>query len=243
MLMKSTNLQEYYTREQISSQFDTDTWQRKVYSELDMALSSENRPFPCLFGVAGHKADQIRYAFAQQITPESIAAALSAYLPKSRGFGPNTSLVLFEAPSALQTMDAYFQRFWELLRDVTKVDATPWPENVPEETNAPMWEFCFAGEPVFVVCTTPAHIMRQSRRSTGFMLTFQPRWVFDRLLGTEKAAEKSFSAVRSRLKNYDFIAQSPALGKYGAEGIREAEQYFLTDGNTPMACPFHKLKD
>lgn len=243
MLMKSTNLQEFYTREQIRCQFSTDTWQRKVYSEMDMALTSETRPFPCLFGVAGHKADQIRYAFAETITPGAIAAALSAYLPKSRGFGPNTSLVLFEAPWELRTMDDYFQRFWKLLRDVTAIDTLPWPEDVPEETDAPMWEFCFAGEPVFVVCTTPAHIQRQSRRSTGFMLTFQPRWVFEKLLGTEKAAAKSFSAVRNRLKNYDFAVRSPALGKYGSNGIREAEQYFLTDDDIPMACPFHKLKD
>ena len=63
------------------------------------------------------------------------------------------------------------------------------------------------------------------------------------ILGTEKAASKSFSVVRTRLADYDFVKPSPVLGKYGDAGIREAEQYFLDDTNTPLACPFHKLKD
>lgn len=243
MLMTSLGRGDIFTNEEVESRFAKDTWQRKVFSELDSALRSDARPFPCIYGVAGHKAGQIRYGFAETLTAEAIAAALDAYLPHSRDFGANTSLALFEAPSDISTMNDYFDRFWSLLKGVAEIDKAPWPSEIPEATDAPMWEFCYAGEPVFVVCTTPAHVLRQSRRSSTFMLTFQPRWVFDRILGTEKAASKSFSVVRTRLADYDFVKPSPVLGKYGDAGIREAEQYFLDDTNTPLACPFHKLKD
>lgn len=243
MLMTSLGRGDIFTVEEIHSRFGKDTWQRKVFSELDSALMSEARPFPCIYGVAGHKAGQIRYGFAETLTAEAIAAALDTYLPQAREFGPNTSLALFEAPSDISAMDDYFERFWSLLKGVADIDRKPWPSDIPEETDAPLWEFCYAGEPVFVVCTTPAHVLRQSRRSSTFMLTFQPRWVFDRILGSERAASKSFSVVRGRLSAYDFVSPSPVLGKYGADGIREAEQYFLDDTNTPLSCPFHKLKD
>lgn len=243
MLMKNSDLGQFYRAEEIDGEFQSGSWQRKIYAELDAALCSEARPFPCVYGVAGHQAGQLRYAFEERMTPARVAATLEAYLSKARSFGPNTSLVYFEAPTPIDTIEAYHRRFWTLLRDVARGDRQPWPDDIPAETDASLWEFCFAGEPVFVVCTTPAHVNRQSRRSSAFMLTFQPRWVFDRILGTEKAATRSFSVVRARLEKYDFLPPSPTLGKYGAEGVREADQYFIDDRNGALACPFHKLKD
>jgi FPC/CPF motif-containing protein YcgG len=105
-----------------------------------------------------------------------------------------------------------------------------------------MWEFSFAGEPIFVVCSTPAHVMRQSRRSSAFMMTFQPRWVFDKILGTEKAAAAAFAKVRERLVPFDTTGPSPLLGHYGNPEGREYSQYFLYDDNQiPPECPFHRL--
>ena len=105
-----------------------------------------------------------------------------------------------------------------------------------------MWEFSFAGEPIFVVCSTPAHVMRQSRRCSAFTLTFQPRWVFEKILGTEKAASAAFAEVRKRLIPYDSTSPSPLLGRYGATDGREYQQYFLADDNhTEAGCPFAKL--
>lgn len=243
MLMKNSEQGHFFKAEEIHRQFQPESWQKKIYAELDAALSSDARPFPCIYGVAGHQAGQLRYAFEEKITPARVAATLEAYLTKARSFGPNTSLVYFEAPAPIETVETYHRRFWTLLRDLSRLDRQPWPEEIPAETGASLWEFCFAGEPVFVVCTTPAHVNRQSRRSSAFMLTFQPRWVFDRILGTEKAATRSFSVVRTRLEKYDFVPASPALGKYGAEGVLEADQYFLDDRNGTLSCPFHKLKD
>jgi hypothetical protein len=131
---------------------------------------------------------------------------------------------------------------WMTLDQLARLDKSPWPEEIPEQIDHPMWEFSFAGEPIFVVCTTPAHVMRQSRRSSAFMLTFQPRWVFEKILGTEKAANAAFSEVRKRLIPYDSASPSPNLGRYGAADGREYQQYFLHDDNHSGAgCPFAKL--
>ncbi len=73
----------------------------------------------------------------------------------------------------------------------------------------PLWEFCFHGEPMFIVYKTPSHINRISRKSSTFMLTFQPRWVFSDLLYTEQKAKNAFSAVGKRLEPFDIITKSP----------------------------------
>lgn len=159
----------------------------------------------------------------------------------AQGFGQNTSLVVFEKPTALLNLNEYKQKFWKLLKGIAQSDEANWPANIPQELEHRDWEFCFNGEPIFVVCNTPAHILRQSRRGSTFTLTFQPRWVFKNILGTEKAAQTAFSIVSERLRPYDMIDKSPVLGRYGDENTREWKQYFLDDFNLEPSCPFHTL--
>ncbi len=204
-------------------------------------MGSVERPFPCIFGVRGYKGDQLRYVFHDSVDVRSLAVSLGAFLSQARSFGPNTSLVLFTKPDAILPLDVYRKKFWSLLRELVRQDNRPWPDHIPVELCDPLWEFSFAGEPVFVICNTPAHLLRQSRRSSCFMVTFQPRWVFDKILGTDKAAEQAFSTVRKRLAPYDLVPVSPSLGKYGAPGVYEYQQYFLGDDNERTACPFRTL--
>jgi len=85
-------------------------------------------------------------------------------------------------------------------------------------------------------------VLRQSRRPSAFMLTFQPRWVFEKILGTEKAAEAAFAEVRRRLIPFDGTSPSPLLGRYGDDEGREYHQYFLYDDNEVASkCPFMRL--
>ena len=91
---------------------------------------------------------------------------------------------------------------------------------------------------MFVVCNTPAHVLRQSRRSSSFVVTFQPRWVFDEILGTPEATKRSTSKVRDLLKQYDMIDPSPHLGLYGDDLNREYLQYFLRENNAEVKCPY-----
>jgi len=67
--------------------------------------------------------------------------------------------------------------------------------------------------------------------------------VFEKILGTEKAAAAAFAEVRKRLIPYDSTSPSPLLGRYGATSDgREYQQYFLSDDNdAETGCPFAKL--
>ncbi|BFU60664.1 MULTISPECIES: YqcI/YcgG family protein [Rodentibacter] len=201
------------------------------------------RPFPCVFGVKGFTKDQIRYVFQENIEPIYLANVLRDYLKYCKSYGNYTSLVIFEKPNQISTLEEYHSKFWGILKELSDLDYAKPVDSIPAELDTPMWEFSFNGELIFVVCTTPAHQKRQSRRSTGFILTFQPRWVFDDLLGSEEKAEVAFKTVRERLEKYDLISQSPYLGKYGDKNNREWKQYFLDDTNEiNIKCPFHKLK-
>jgi len=232
----------YLRKGEVASSYAVSTWQSVMFSEFEAQMSSEARPFPCVFGVAGYRQDQLRYLFLDPFDVEILGAQLAQFVAESRSHGPNTSLIVFTRPRPVQTLDAYYRKMWLTLDQLARLDKSPWPETIPEQIDHPMWEFSFAGEPIFVVCSTPAHVMRQSRRSSAFMLTFQPRWVFEKILGTEKAAAAAFAEVRKRLIPYDTTSPSPLLGRYGATDGREYQQYFLADDNhTEAGCPFAKL--
>jgi uncharacterized protein len=232
----------YLRKSEVGSSYAVSSWQSVMFSEFEAQLSSEARPFPCVFGVSGYRADQLRYLFLDPFEVEVLGAQLAQFVAESRSLGPNTSLVVFTRPRPVQTLDAYYRKMWLTLDQLARLDKSPWPDTIPEQIDHPMWEFSFAGEPMFVVCSTPAHVMRQSRRSSAFMLTFQPRWVFEKILGTEKAALAAFAEVRKRLIPYDSTSPSPLLGRYGNNDGREYQQYFLPDDNhAGTGCPFAKL--
>jgi len=107
-----------------------------------------------------------------------------------------------------------------------------------------MWEFSFGGTSIFVVCNTPSHTRRRSRYSPGFVITFQPRWVFEGLEPESARGAAARRVIRKRLRAFDGTAPSAALGNYGDPANREWRQYFLPDKNTDaeMGCPFHAGK-
>jgi FPC/CPF motif-containing protein YcgG len=232
----------YLRKSEVGSSFAVSTWQRVLFAEFEAQMSSEARPFPCVFGVAGYRQDQLRYLFLDPFDVETLGEQLALFVSECRSHGPNTSLIVFSRPRPVQTIDAYYRKLWVTLAQLAGLDKSPWPAEIPEQIDHPMWEFSFAGEPIFVVCSTPAHVLRQSRRSSAFMLTFQPRWVFEKMLGTDKTAEAAFGEVRKRLLPYDSTSPSPLLGRYGNHDGREYQQYFLFDDNdVAMQCPFARL--
>ena len=232
----------FLRKDEVRASYRVSSWQSVLFSEFEAQMSSDARPFPCIFGVAGYRQDQLRYLFLDPLDTDALGKQLALFVSESRSHGPNTSLVLFTRPRPVQTLDAYYKKFWRILDKLARIDKQPWPAHIPQTIDDPMWEFSFAGEPIFVVCSTPAHVMRQSRRSSAFMLTFQPRWVFEKILGTDRAAAKAFGEVRKRLAPFDTTTASPLLGRYGDPEGREYKQYFLYDDNEPPpACPFHRL--
>ena len=232
----------FLTSAEVRARYLSPSWQHVVFAEFEATLTSKSRPFPCIFGVTGLKADQLRYAFLDPLSPEDTAPVLRDYLRQARGFGRMTSLVVFGRPGPVQGIEVYRDRFWSLLDGLEALDTAPRPAEVPEALDTDAWEFCFDGEPVFVVCNTPAHVLRQSRRSTSFMVTFQPRWVFEGIMDeTDPAQARALRTVRDRLSAFDALAPAPFLGHYGAPGNREYMQYFIDDTNEAPVCPFHSL--
>ncbi|MEM7775866.1 MAG: YqcI/YcgG family protein [Pseudomonadota bacterium] len=231
-----------FNREDVIDQFAPQGWQRVVFAEFEAAMTSRSRPFPCVFGQSGFRAGRLRFAFPDPLSAETLAPILHTYLREARDIGSMTSLVVFARPGPVLRIDDYRRRFWDLLDELALRDPGQWPADIPRNMDEDLWEFCFAGEPVFVVCNTPAHVLRQSRRATSFTITFQPRWVFDGITNTtDPAAQRSLAMVRERLDAFDALEAAPFLGTYGEHGNREYQQYFLDDTNEPPACPFRRL--
>lgn len=230
------------TRHDVDAAFPDSSWQKILFAEFESALTSRSRPFPCVFGMSGFKADRLRFAWLDPLTPETLAPVLRDYLEIARGIGPMTSFVVFSRPGPVQSMEIYRDRFWGILKGLAALDDAPQPEGIRRELDDPTWEFCFAGEPIFVVCSTPAQVLRQSRRSTAFMITFQPRFVFEGITDSQDAAARAALArVRDLLTAYDAVPPAPYLGSYGDPDNREYLQYFIDDTNDPPGCPFHAL--
>ncbi|SFJ92559.1 hypothetical protein SAMN02799624_06616 [Paenibacillus sp. UNC496MF] len=218
--------------------FNDFDWRREVFDFFSKDMTSEAPAFPCVFGATGFIRGQLRYSFLEDTGQESLrqlSEALHQYLKIGRDLGPYTSFIVFFNIDRSDDMAAYEQLFWDILNRLHRLDPTEWPASIPTDPEDPKWEFSFAGEPMFVVCNTPAHELRRSRSSSTFMLTFQPRWVF------EGVTEQQIMHVRKLLKSYDQLPQFPFLGTYGESVNRSWVQYFMPDTNKviPKACPFH----
>ncbi|MEB0139134.1 MULTISPECIES: YqcI/YcgG family protein [unclassified Undibacterium] len=239
----------YYAKAEIDTSF-AGRWEMQAYTEFAHILNDNARPFPCTLGIAGWHNDQLRYAFidhaplveqgGNEAALQELAASLQSYLPNARLFGKNTSLVVFFNETRDQGVPHYEQCFWNLLNGVHRLDSRPWPTDIATNPSDSSWEFSFAGQAMFVVCNTPSHRRRHSRYHPYFMLSFQPRWVFEDVIGPTAAnAQKVRSEIRKRLHEFDEVAITAFLGSFGAAENREWHQYFLRDDNSaPLRCPF-----
>lgn len=226
----------------VDEHYPEQSWQRMVFADLKSTLTSSTRPFPCVFGTSALKSRQLRVAFVDPLTPDRLGPILRDYLLHAKEYGRMTSLVVFARPGPVRDMASYEQQLWTLLDDMERADTTPRPRDIPMEIDHPNWEFCFAGEPIFVSCATPAHVLRPSRRAATFMAVFQPRWIFKGIMDSgEPAVQRSLQNVRDRIRAYDAVPVFPFLGSYGDPNAREYLQYFIYDTNARPSCPFQKL--
>ncbi|MER7849649.1 YqcI/YcgG family protein [Kitasatospora sp. NPDC096077] len=223
----------------------TPEWGPPVARGLLETLLAADRPFPCTFAVSAAKKQALRFGYLESVHDDGtwgpLVDILLDYLDCYRELGKDTSLVvLFRPDDRLLSLDAYFERFWSVLQFLHEKDAQPWPAEVPADPESLWWEFSFAGTQIFVVCNTPAHVTRHSRHAPGFMITFQPRWVFEGLEPDTPRGARARSVIRNRIRRFDGIEPAPELGNHGEEGNREWRQYFLPDtpGGTVPSCPF-----
>lgn len=209
------------------------------------ALLSSQKPFPCTFAASAAKKGSLRFGFIDSLhdidTWRALVDILSNYLKIYQEISRETSLAVFFSPGnkSLAMVD-YYQKFWGILQFLHDNDPEAWPTSIPRQVDDGWWEFSFGGVPIFAVCSTPAHDRRKSRRSPTFLITFQPRWVFEGLeIGTPRGATAR-RVIRGRLRTYDEVEPSPELGAYGDGSNREWRQYFLPDDNQNSftCCPF-----
>ena len=225
---------------------DVPDWGFPCAAELMTALLSARNPFPCTFAVAAAKKSALRFGFIESAeNPDfwsPLPDILNEYLRVYRGIGKDTSLVVFFRPDRENApIEEYFTRFWSVLQYLHDKDTHPWPEDVPTDPNAKWWEFSFGGTAVFAVCNTPAHVRRKSRGSTGMVITFQPRWVFEGLEPHTPRGDAARRVIRNRIRRFDRMEPAPQLGNYGDADNLEWRQYFLPDANDEeiTGCPFH----
>lgn len=221
-------------------------WGPTCLDDLVEALLSTESPFPCTFAVAAAKKRTLRFGFVDDLDDvgswASLTTVISTYLDTYQSLSKDTSLVVFFRPQPqVRPIEEYHAKFWSVLQYLHDHDPERWPADVPEDPDHPMWEFSLGGTSIFVVCNTPAHTRRRSRYSPGFVITFQPRWVFEGLEPESARGAAARRVIRKRLRAFDGTAPSAALGNYGDPANREWRQYFLPDKNTDaeMGCPFH----
>jgi FPC/CPF motif-containing protein YcgG len=230
---------------------DLPDWGGVCLEELVDGLLASSPAFPCTFAVSAAKKNSLRFGFVDDLDDErswsSLAEVLGQYLDIYQSLSRETSLVMFFRPERSgRTLEEYNSKFWDVLRFLHHHDPQPWPADVPSEPDHPMWEFVFQGTPLFVVCNTPAHQTRRSRHSSCFLITFQPRWVFEGLEPDQPRGAAARRVIRRRLRAFDETEPSPHLGNYGDPWNREWRQYFLPDDNESelsSACPLHQGAD
>lgn len=220
-------------------------WGAQYAEDLVRALLSSQEPFPCTFAAAAAKNNYLRFGFIESLhdtdTWWPLVDILSSYLKIYQNISRDTSLVVFfPAGNKLLAMAEYHQKFWSILQFLHDNDSEAWPASIPYHVDDEWWEFSFGGVPIFAVCSTPAHGRRKSRSGPTFLITFQPRWVFEGLEADTPRGTAARRVIRERLRAYDDVEPSPELGAYGDTANREWRQYFLPDDNQDSLprCPF-----
>jgi FPC/CPF motif-containing protein YcgG len=222
------------------------SWWHEAHDDLCRALTSADEKFPCIYAIRALRNDTLRFVFLSDTRSDvSIAAfgqALSEYVKVCQSLAPYTAFLAFIAPDAEEmTLKEQHAEFWRILQRLHEVDPQTWPEQIPAEPAEPLWEFCFDGEPMFVLGGGPAHIVRRSRRNSVRTISFQPRFMFDKLISTPVLLARARGIIRERVLELDGLPVHPTIQMYHEDGNREWRQYVISDDNSPIegSCPFH----
>lgn len=229
---------------------DLTAWQQDAFRKFGHMIADEDRMYPCIPGRQGYLSDSLRFGFADEPRSEEaieqVAQMLQQYGECSRDTGKYASLVIFfettEELATSFTVEDYEQVFWSVLSRVSAKDRVPWPAHIPQDPSHHAWEFCYSGYPYFAFCGTPAHHVRRSRWTPYFLITFQPRWVFEEINDSTAFGRNIKKQIRQKLVEYDGVPAHPSLKWYGQADSLEWEQYFLRDDESVAPkCPFASM--
>lgn len=172
-------------------------WMITTYSDFRNSLLDDSAPYPCYFAVEAEKNGLIRYIFAESAydTHEllNIRDGVYEYIKSYKSIGKRTTLVIFFKPSENELRaEDYKKQFWNVVKFLNENDPEPWPSEIPKDPNHPEWEFCFGGDPIFLVCRAPFYSDRKSRfTANGLEITMQPRGTLDDITADTKLGQQS----------------------------------------------------
>lgn len=224
-------------------------WRDAAVGEVAQRL--RHKGFPCVFARNAGKKGLVRFMFVEGFDPEELdhlAEHLKSFLDSCRDWDGRVDsappLVVLFAPqvtAGCRSVRDFQDRGWWVLRELHRRDPAPWPVEIPISPEDPDWSMCFAGTPIFVNMSTPAHQQRHSR-NLGEHLAFvvNPRERFDTLAGPTPRGRRARAVIRQRVDIYDDLPHSGDLGTYGS-GSLEWHQYEIQDVDPPThpeRCPF-----
>jgi FPC/CPF motif-containing protein YcgG len=226
-------------------------WQATRYRAFRETMTDESSPYPCYFAVEAQRDGYFRYVFADTPTDDSalmgLVDPLAEFLDSYESYGEYPSLVAFFAPPEGELpAEAYKRQFWSVLRFLQDHDPEPWPASVPTDPEHPKWQFCFEGEPVFIVGRAPFYEKRRSRYAPhGLEITVQPWGIFDGLTGLDDEGQEARTIIRERLAAYDDVEAHPDAGDFVDPRTREWKQYMLPETNEESVarCPLSERTD
>lgn len=249
---------------------DLAAWKAARYRTFRDTMTDEASPYPCYFAVEAQRKGYFRYVFPEAPTdeqsksdeppPASLAGTptdenalaelidpLTEFLDRYESFGEYPSLVLlFRPPAGDQSAEEYKRQFWTVLRYLQENDPAPWPASVPTDPDHPKWQYCFGGEPTFLVGRAPFYEKRRSRFTPhGLEITVQPWGIFDGLTGLDDEGQKARTIIRERLAAYDDVEAHPDAGDFVDPRTREWKQYMLPETNEESVarCPLPERTD
>jgi FPC/CPF motif-containing protein YcgG len=236
-------------RSEVEATYGPATWQRQAYDAFKATLTSRSETFPCVYATIGYRNDNHRFVFLEASNladPSNIrmlGPPLRTYLRKSHSLGPNTSIVIMCAPAEHDlSVEQYNYRFWDALRQLKESDPEPWPADVSHDIRSWQWSFHFDGTPVFPISLNPAYVQRRSRRMPVHIVSLQPKWVIDDLLGTPEKGQAAQDKVRKLLEGYDETPVHPSLtAYYEDENAVEGLMLGLPDDDGAPGIPYDSL--
>ncbi|MBP3951537.1 YqcI/YcgG family protein [Bacillus suaedae] len=230
------------TKEEMTDPTIVPEWVIREYTTFHETVT--NKTFPCYFGMKAENKGELRYAYITQDDWSNLPLALEDFL-KLFDQPPliRHGLFVFVEPEEEQDdLEHYRQRFWDILQNLHEHDSKPWPSNKPKDPEHYLWDFHFAGEPIFVFGNAPAYKQRKTRDlGNSLVLGFQPRRIFEGLEGTEKGGIMSREKVRERVEKWDNLPKHPDISHFGDPEHNEWKQFFIGDDSKPIEgkCPFH----